>query len=104
MFQSSSPFSPLSSFPTSSVQPPAPPPRMAPATPARSAQPREDHLMETVLLDLESAVSSPPQPVVLASPQIQPTSEIQTIQVPTHPPVLEPVPTLSRRSLMTFAN
>ena len=77
---------------------------MAPATPALSAHPREDHLMETVLLDLESAVLSPPQPAVQASPQIQPTSEIQTIQVPTQPPVLEPVPTPSRRSLMMFAN
>ena len=103
-FQRPSLCSPLSSSPTSSVQPPAHPAHMAPATPALSAHPREDHLMETVLLDLESAVSSPPQPVVQASPQIQPTSEIPTIQVPTQPPVLEPVPILSRRSLMTFAN
>ena len=75
--------SPSSSSPTSSARAQAPPPPTGPATPARSARPRAAVLMATVLLDLESAVSSQHQHAVHQSPQIQLTSEIQTIQAPT---------------------
>ena len=56
---------------------------MGPVTPALSVQQRVEALMETVLLDLESAVSSQHQHAVHQSPQIQLISEIQTIQAPT---------------------
>ena len=103
-FQSNSPCFPSSSSLTSSAQPRAPPPPMALVTPAPSAHPREAHLMETVRLDSESVVWSPPRLAAPASPQTQPTSETPTIRVPTPRPVLEHVPTPSRRSQMTSAS
>ena len=69
---------------------------MGPVTPALSVQQRVEALMETVLLDLESAVSSQHQHAVHQSPQIQLTSEIQTTPAPTPPAplVLAPSPYL----------
>ena len=92
------------SFQISNVQPQAPQPPMERVSQALSAHQRVEVLMETVQLDLESAVSSQPQHVAHQSPQIQLTSEIQTTPAPTplHPQDL--VLTPSVKSLMISAS
>ena len=92
------------SFQISNVQPQAPQPPMELASPALSAHQRVEVLMETVQLDSESAVSSQPQHVAHQSPQIQLTSEIQTIQAPTLLAVPAHVHIQSIKCLMMCAN
>ena len=77
---------------------------MGPVTPALSVQQRVEALMETVLLDLESAVSSQHQHAVHQSPQIQLTSEIQTTPAPTQQLVLGHALILLIKCLMTCVN